>query len=346
MNFDVESFLRQGVIIGLTPTELLVGWGEMELSAAPFESARAFYLPDFFLKDEEPWMHPQFTARVSIEAFIEAMGFVENPPIIQWQPASPLFFKEHFLYIKELISLGEIKKAVSVSFEKGETKIDSQFRRYLLSQLARNEGPQRIYGFWNETEGLLGLTPEILFDMKNKYVVRSMALAGTRSRDDKKRLPLLSDNKELNEHYLVIDDIVHVLELWGVVKTQPTEILALPHLEHLKTDIEAKLRQPREFIDIVRALHPTPALGISPRSAAGKWMAQINSEERGRFGAPFGVRFEDGTGICLVAIRNLQWSNNKVLLGSGSGIVRESEFDREWDEQKLKRESVKKLLGL
>lgn len=330
----------------LSPNELLVGWGEMEFSAAPYEGTRAFYFPDFFLKAEEPWMQPQFTTRVSREAFIEAMGFVEAPPFVQWQSSSPLFFKEQFLYIKELISLGEIKKAVSVTFEKGEAKIDSQFRRYLLSQLARNEGPQKIYGFWNATEGMLGITPEILFDMKNKYQVRSMALAGTRSRDDKKRLPLLSDNKELNEHYLVIDDIVHVLELWGVVKTQPTEILALPHLEHLKTDIEVKLRQPREFIEIVKSLHPTPALGVSPRSAASKWMAQINSEERGRFGAPFGVRFEDGTGICLVAIRNLQWEKNKITLGSGSGIVRESEFDREWDEQKIKRESVKKLLGL
>lgn len=344
--FDIESFLKQGIVIAISPTDLLVGWGEMEFSAAPFENARAFYVPDFFLKDEEPFVHFEYTTKISREGFIDAMGFVETPALIKWQAASPLFFKEQFLYIKELISLSEIKKAVSVSFEKGDAKIDIDFKRYLLSQLARSEAPQKIYGFWNAKDGILGLTPEILFDMKNKYLVQSMALAGTRGRDDKKRLPLLSDNKELNEHYLVIDDIVHVLELWGVVKTQPTDILTLPHLEHLKTDIECKLRQPKEFIDIVKALHPTPALGVSPRSAMPKWLEQINIEERGRFGAPFGVRFEDGTGVCLVAIRNLQWNGNKVILGAGSGIVRESEFDREWDEQRAKRESVKKLLGL
>lgn len=346
LKFDVESFLKQGVVFSLSPTELLVGWGAAEWSATPFEGTKAFYLPNFELTTEEPWLHLQFTAIVSPEEFIDSMGFVELPPIVQWQLASPLFFKEQFLYLKELIHQGELKKGVPITFEKGECKTNDSFRRYLLSQLASQEAPVKIYGYWNEEEGILGLTPEILFELKAKYQVRSMAIAGTRSRDDKKRLPLLSDNKELHEHYLVIDDIVQVLEPWGMVKTHPTEVLRLPYLEHLKTDIEVKLRQPKEYDEIVRSLHPTPALGVSPREVLRKYIGKLHGEDRGRFGAPIGYRNEDGTGVCLVAIRNVQWRGDQILIGSGCGIVRDSEFDREWEEQKLKRESVKKTLGL
>jgi len=86
---------------------------------------------------------------------------------------------------------------------------------------------------------------------------------------------------------------------------------------------------------------------VAPRDAGKKWLSKINTDpDRSRFGAPFGLRNENGTGICLVAIRNVQWQDKKIKIGSGSGIVHESELNREWDEQKLKREVVKKMLGI
>ncbi len=347
MIFDVQSFLKQGVILSHDANSFLVGWGQMEWSRSPFEGAKAFYLPDFFLEMDEPWLHCEFTAIIPRDTMIEQMGFVEVPPYIQWQSSSPLFFKEQFLFLKELITVGEIKKGVPVTFERGECETGEVFRRYVIGQLARQENPLRVYGYWSEDDGILGVTPEMLFELKGKYLLKSMALAGTRNREEKMRPPLLQDNKELNEHYIVIDDISHVLEPWGVVKSQPTEVLTLPFIEHLKTDIEVKLRQPHQFEDIVRALHPTPALGVSPREAIHKWLPQLSvGEDRKRFGAPFGLRNEDGTGICLVAIRNVQWEKRQIQLGAGSGIVRESDFDREWSEQKLKRETVKKMMGL
>jgi len=48
----------------------------------------------------------------------------------------------------------------------------------------------------------------------------------------------------------------------------------------------------------------------------------------------------------LVAIRNIQWDKNKSYIGSGCGIVKKSELNKEWAELTLKRNSVKKYLGL
>jgi isochorismate synthase EntC len=48
----------------------------------------------------------------------------------------------------------------------------------------------------------------------------------------------------------------------------------------------------------------------------------------------------------LVAIRNIQWQDEKIRLGSGCGIVKSSQIEREWQELKLKRESVKRMLSI
>lgn len=347
MSFNIEQFLQSGVIVATAPGKVHLGWGDMEWSSEPFQSRKAFYLPNFNLSTEEPWLHVQNIQEVPTLEFQKAMGFVEHPPQVTWQSPSTLFFKEQFLFIKELITMGELRKGVPVVFEHGETDTGVLFRRYILSHMAQLDFPHRIYGYWDNNSGILGVSPETLFELKTPYQIKTMALAGTRPFGDKKRAPLLEDKKELKEHYIVIDDIIQILERWGQVKTQPTEVLALTYLEHLKTEIEVKLKQTHSFEEIVKELHPTPALGVAPREAGKKWLSKINTDpDRQRFGAPFGLQFEDGTGICLVAIRNVQWNEKKIKIGSGSGIVHESELNREWDEQKLKREAVKKMLGL
>jgi menaquinone-specific isochorismate synthase len=100
--------------------------------------------------------------------------------------------------------------------------------------------------------------------------------------------------------------------------------------------------------DLVRLLHPTPAVGCLPRT--DEWLAKL-SEYRsflkvpGFFGAPFGFSQGD-TQHMVVSIRGLAWQNNEITLPSGCGIVAGSAFDHEWRELRLKREAVVRLLGL
>ena len=53
-----------------------------------------------------------------------------------------------------------------------------------------------------------------------------------------------------------------------------------------------------------------------------------------------------GTGLCLVAIRNIEWQRQSVRIGAGSGIVAESELEQEFEELRNKREQVKQLFGI
>jgi menaquinone-specific isochorismate synthase len=159
----------------------------------------------------------------------------------------------------------------------------------------------------------------------------------------------LSDPKEQEEHRIVVEDIREALRDAGTVRIGQTSVLRLPRLAHLFTPIEFQpAHEGFEFGEMVRRLHPTAALGASPRSPeALRWLRESDREDgREMFGAPFGVQREDGSGLCLVSIRNASWKGTSLRIGSGVGVVAASELTREIEELELKREQTKSLLGL
>jgi menaquinone-specific isochorismate synthase len=175
-----------------------------------------------------------------------------------------------------------------------------------------------------------------------------MALAGTRPAE--RALELLHDPKELREHRMVVDDIVRRIAPFGNVEVEPIGILTLPGIAHLATAIrfeEIGLER-MSFAEIVRRLHPTAALGVSPRSEAGeRWLREADrGVKRRTFGAPFGLELVDHRALALVAIRNVQWHADSLRVGSGAGLLAESYLEREFEELREKREQVKALLGL
>jgi menaquinone-specific isochorismate synthase len=203
-----------------------------------------------------------------------------------------------------------------------------------------------VYGYWQNGEGILGATPETLF-VRTAEQVRTMALAGTLSKKSGKTpREFLKDPKELHEHQLVVKDIQQRLQRLGWVRTAATEVIELPTLYHLRTLIEIDVHN-ADIQELVQLLHPTPALGVSPRNYGLGWMRDLPyQKDRGLFGAPLLFSLSENETICLVAIRNLQWSAAGSRIGSGGGLVSASDLQSEWKELALKRESVMKALGL
>jgi menaquinone-specific isochorismate synthase len=102
------------------------------------------------------------------------------------------------------------------------------------------------------------------------------------------------------------------------------------------------------FAEMVRRLHPTAALGVSPRTQAGeRWLREADrGVKRRTFGAPFGIEREDLSALALVAIRNVQWHGDDVRVGSGAGMLPESQLEREFEELRQKRDQVKSLFHI
>lgn len=310
------------------------------------------FWPDFYEVDSGSLLAGEGVFTLSTEVFREALtdflddGGKASLSISQWAEPSKQDFREAFNAIQERIQMGELVKAVPVVFSQSHLRLGAKEKAQILMRLLAAPPELYVYGLWNEGQGVLGATPETLFEYSHG-VLKTMALAGTCPRAEALIRPsLLNDEKELREHELVVEDIKKQLSPYGILSVQGPRILELPTLLHLQSTVEVQCHSAPELFEFVKTLHPTPALGVAPREFGFKWMKALPGQEgRGGFGAPFAF-FKKDKALCLVAIRNLQWNKNTAMIGSGCGIVKGSEFEREWRELEQKRLSVKKILGL
>lgn len=343
---------------------VLVGYGKRTWLAHPSPSSQPhFYSPDFFLTSSQPW----FTHEFSREFDITALSQLLSPNIVQpsaklklhWIPPDRTRFQEAFTDLQRRFAVRELLKAVPYCFEKSTQQVSPEILvRSLVSLLNKTVArPMHLYGCWEQGRGILGGSPEILFSLENE-TLKTMACAGTRRINDKgnsidqEMSSLLADPKERHEHQLVIDGIAESLAAFGKILQAQTTVLQFPGLLHLVTPIRLKLADiessaTSQFDAFVRALHPTPALGAFPKQAGWLWLKDYQTiMDRQRYGAPFGCLREDGTAACFVAIRNMQWDEQRIMLGAGCGIVPESHPDKEWQEIHAKLHSIKTILGL
>lgn len=359
MRFDLNAlhdFVSSGWLLAIDSDRLLLGWGTWSESAEPPANREncAVFAPDFYLRESHPWKSTAHWDLVSRDRFsslfMTGIGRNVNCEQLQWNEPRQALFASAWARIQEGFRERGLMKAVPVVFATSEADLcNKDMRLAILARLANLPRHLYPYGMWSESAGLLGATPELLFARDAEGKVETVALAGTRARDEARAAELLlQDPKERFEHQLVIDDIRERLTSLGEVSVGATEVIELPTLYHLRTQLELRpMRADLAFSDLVERLHPTPALGLFPRALGFSEMRRWDdsAENRGRFGAPFGVRYSDGE-TCVVAIRNIQWQGRELRLGSGCGVVGASEINREWSELALKRDSVKRMLGL
>lgn len=173
-----------------------------------------------------------------------------------------------------------------------------------------------------------------------------MALAGTARAGERARFEV--DGKEIREHEMVVGAIESILSRFGEVDTGRRSVLDLGPLMHFQTAIHAELHEGVSANELVGRMHPTPALGPQPRTGRSLQMLRSWRERLGCprwFGAPFGV-WRNGTLDLLVGIRMVVTRGRELMLPSGCGVIQQSRLANEWRELKLKRDSVRDILGV
>src|SRR5699024_10102249 len=112
----------------------------------------------------------------------------------------------------------------------------------------------------------------------------------TRKDDEKLADELLHDEKNLEEHAYVVQMIKDSIEQYCEDIDIPEEpvIYPLRNLQHLYTPVKANLKNGHSVFDIVKKLHPTPALGGLPRDKALQFIRNEEYLDRGWYGAPIG----------------------------------------------------------
>ncbi len=299
----------------------------------------SWYVNDFALSDARPW-------RVAVGESGEAGVAVR--PGVAWRAAERAVFDRSFQRIMAGIRAERLVKAVPVSTAEGECVGGvGAWARYCLGL---DDGGAGGYAFgWEQGgSGFGGFSPEILFQVEGRRLT-TMALAGTV--DAAHAGDLEAQPKLGREHAVVVDALRHRLEPLGRVMVGRREVVAQGTIRHLRTRLSVQLDEEPDAVALnrlVRLVHPTPALGISPSREDTLEELQMVRDEAGApryFGAPFGVAWPGGA-LFVVAIRGLFWSGDRVWLPAGCGLVAGSEADAEWEEVELKRAWVRRVFAL
>lgn len=347
----MPSFLSSATLMSIGPNAILIGYGanrRLKHQSQLDPTKPAFFITDFFLRHPLPWIQYAHWTEIHIQDFKRELIPSLKSSFGHWQIKGEDIFYKAFEQLQEEFQASTLYKAVPYLFAHSRDKMTNDQIRHSLNKALDyvSTYPLYLYGHWEENGGILGLTPEILFD-RSQSVLSTMALAGTSSKqcsenDFKKNL------KEQQEHQWVIEGIKDSLSSWGNATVGALKVLSLPHLNHLMTPIEMPFPESISFEEAVRALHPTPALGAFPKQAGMQWLMRYGKQiERGWYGAPLGALYpQKQMSRCLVAIRNVQWNKKGMHIGAGCGIVKESQYEKEWNEVKLKIKTIQQVLDL
>ncbi|WP_320675536.1 isochorismate synthase [Prochlorococcus sp. MIT 1300] len=235
----------------------------------------------------------------------------------------------------ELVNTNQLHKLVLAVRQSIELS-DSLEPLNLLARLrSQQAGSCRFLWQQNATEAFFGASPERLLSLRRGRLC-SDALAGTATAFDNGE-ELLSSDKDLREHELVVTSIIDQLVAQGIrpFRTRMPQLAKHGRLIHLHTPITAQADGYKP-LGLADALHPTPAVAGLPRKEAMSWLRTLEPFERGGYAGPIG--WIDSSGDCelRVAIRCGNMRGKILDLTAGAGLVRGSLPDKELDEVSLK----------
>ena len=269
---------------------------------------------------------------------------------------TPLFDRERYCGMvdkaKHYIRDGDIFQIVlsnrfSAPFE------GSLFNTYRILRTI-NPSPYMFYFSGTDVE-VAGASPETLVKLENG-VLHTFPLAGTRPRgrteeeDIALEGELLSDEKELAEHNMLVDlgrnDLGKISKFGTVQVEKLHSIERYSHVMHIGSTVRGEIRDDFDALDAIEAVLPAGTLSGAPKIRACQLIAELENNKRGIYGGAIGYIDFTGNMDTCIAIRIAYRKNGTVFVRSGAGIVADSIPEREFDECVNKAKAVINALKL
>ena len=192
-------------------------------------------------------------------------------------------------------------------------------------------------------QSFIGASPERLVRASGGRM-HTEALAGSAPRgesaseDAALAQALLQSEKDLREHRLVLESIARRVADLGLRLEHAGQprVLGLANVQHLHLPISAALPPEVHLLDLVARLHPTPAVGGTPREPAVAALARLEPFARGLYAGPQGWVDHRGGGEFFVGIRSALVDGRTATVYAGAGIVAGSSPEKEFAETELK----------
>ncbi|MFW5965348.1 MAG: isochorismate synthase [Halodesulfurarchaeum sp.] len=255
--------------------------------------------------------------------------------------------------LRSRIESGPLEKAVLAAAVERPVDSDQPIADVLEALDARY--PETIKFSFAGSRGLgpevfFGATPERLLEKRGRHG-ETEALAGTIGRGatpsaDRELKDELRQNDRIDaEHDFVANHIESRLaKAEARVEVGERRVRTLANVHHLQTPIDVSLPAETHVLDVVEALHPTPAVGGHPAEQACAFIRETEHTPRGWYASPVGWFDASGDGTFAVAIRSALRRDDRATLFAGNGIVAGSDPATEWEELLAKLEPLEAVL--
>lgn len=211
-----------------------------------------------------------------------------------------------------------------------------------------NPSPYMFYFSSGDIE-MTGASPETLARLQDGKI-SSFPLAGTRPRgkndqeDEALIKDLLSDEKELSEHNMLVDlgrnDVGKISKIGTVKVKDYLTIHKYSQVMHIGSTVVGEIRDDKDAIDAVDAILPAGTLSGAPKFRACQIIEELEHNQRGIYGGAIGyIDFSGNLDVCI-AIRLVYKKNGELTIRSGAGIVADSVPEKEFQECQNKAKAV------
>lgn len=263
---------------------------------------------------------------------------------------TPLFNKEQFCNMvkkaKYHIHEGDIFQIVL------SNQLSAPFEGSLLNtyRILRTINPSPYMFYFSGTDvEIAGASPETLVKLENG-ILHTFPLAGTKPRGKNKKedktleIKLLSDEKELAEHNMLVDlgrnDLGKISKFNTVKVEKLHSVERYSHVMHIGSTIRSEISDKYDALNAIEAILPAGTLSGAPKIKACQLIDKLENNKRGIYGGAIGYIDFTGNMDTCIAIRIAYKKNGKVFVRSGAGIVADSVAEKEFEECINKAQAV------
>ena len=247
---------------------------------------------------------------------------------------------------KEYIVDGDIFQAV-ISRQFSSPYEGSLINPYRVLRTT-NPSPYMVYMKIDDEE-IMSTSPETLVRMENGRLT-TFPVAGSRPRgtteeeDQELEADLLSDEKELSEHNMLVDlgrnDLGRISKFDSVEVTKYMMIHKYSKIMHICSQVEGDIRDDCDALSAIESVLPAGTLSGAPKIRACEIIEELESEERGVYGGALGYLDFTGNMDTCIAIRMAVKKDGRVYVQAGGGIVADSIPENEYRESANKAAAV------
>ena len=261
----------------------------------------------------------------------------ESAEAIEWEIATnQTHYETHLKYIKDQIKLGNTYQ-VNYTLRKHSSCIANPYGLFLEKI---QDAPYAAF-IESDEHTIISTSPELFFKLSDESLIcKPMKGTSKRGRTLKEDIALMKElknsEKDKAENIMITDmlrnDMGKISDTGSVKVLSEFDIEKYPTVWQMTSSVKSQTRA--SITAIFEALFPCASVTGAPKVSSMKIISEIEDQPREIYTGAIGYIAPNNEAQFSVPIRTIL-SNKKIdrsVYGTGSGIVWDSEWEKEWDE--------------